>query len=141
MKKLLSWHGLGQEGGLLVIRLMVGAFMLYHGWEVFDGEKMNGYAKWLTDMQFPSPVLMGYLGKGTEWLSGLLITLGLLTRFACLIMAVTMSIITFGIGEGRIFMQEQHPFLFVVLAMVFFFVGPGRWSLDYVLFGKMNRSI
>jgi putative oxidoreductase len=136
IKKFLSSGGLWQEGGMLLIRLMIGAFMLYHGWEVFDVEKINGYEKWLSGMQFPSPRLMAYLGKGTEWLTSLLITLGLLTRFACLSLALTMSIITFGIGEGRIFMQEQHPFLFVLLALIFFFQGPGRWSLDYILFGN-----
>lgn len=141
MKRFFSPESLWQEGGLLLIRILVGASMLYHGQEVFDTEKMHGYTKWLTEMQFPSPVWMAYLGKGSEFLSGLLITLGLFTRIACLSLAVTMSIITFGIGEGRIFMQEQHPFLFVLLSLVFFFVGPGKWSLDYVWFRKIHSRL
>jgi len=112
--------------------------MIYHGWEVFDSSKINEYTKWLVDLKFPSPNFMAYLGKVMELVTGILITLGLFTRIAVVCLAITMLIVCFGIGKGRIFMEDQHPFLFVLLSFVFFFTGAGKWSLDNVFFGKRD---
>ena len=131
-----SPSGLWQNSGIAMIRVILGVFMAYHGWEVFDANKMNEYSKWLTDIKFPAPALLAYLGKGIELVSGVLIMLGLFTRLAIIPLAITMAIISFGLGKGRIFMEDQHPFLFILLAFVFFFTGPGKWSLDYLLFER-----
>jgi uncharacterized membrane protein YphA (DoxX/SURF4 family) len=127
------------NGGLALIRVITGLFMAWHGWEVFDGNKMQEYTKWLTDLSFPSPSFMAYAGKVSELLSGVLLVLGLLTRLAVIPLAVTMTLICFGMGHGRIFTEDQHPFLFVLLAGVFFFAGPGKWSLDRLLFGNQRK--
>jgi putative oxidoreductase len=42
-------------------------------------------------------------------------------------------------GHGKIFSDDQHPFLFVLLSLVFFFSGPGKWSMDELLF-KMDKQ-
>lgn len=138
--RFLSPYGFWQDGALAVARIITGLFMIYHGWEIFDTTKMNEYAKWMTDLDFPRPSTMAYLGKGAELVSGVLLFLGLTTRLAALILAVTMMAIAFSMGKGRVFMEDQHPFLFVVLAFLFFFTGPGKWSVDRVLFGD-PRSV
>jgi uncharacterized membrane protein YphA (DoxX/SURF4 family) len=43
------------------------------------------------------------------------------------------------VGDGKIWYEDQHPFLFVLLAAVFFFTGPGKWSIDYLLFNKKQE--
>lgn len=131
-----SPYGLWQEGGLTAIRILTGLFMGYHGWEIFDATKMADYTKWLTELGFPSPSVMAYLGKAAELISGVLLTLGLFTRVGALLLAAVMLGVCFGMGKGRIFMEDQHPFLFVLLAFVFFFTGPGPFSLDRIMFGK-----
>ena len=136
IKRFFSADSIWQHEGLVLIRVAVGVFMMYHGWEVFDKDKMSEYAKWLAEMKFTSPVLMAYLGKGSELLSGLFITIGLFTRIAIIPLMVTMLIICFGLGKGRIFMEDQHPFLFILLSLVFFFTGAGKWSADYLLFSR-----
>ena len=115
--------------------------MVFHGWEVFDSDKMNGYSKWLSDLHFPAPVLMAYLGKGSEFAGGVFLTLGLLTRLAIIPIIATMCIICFGMGKGKIFMDDQHPFLFILLCLVFFFCGPGRYSLDKIIFRKKDPKL
>jgi putative oxidoreductase len=141
IKSFLSPGGLWQNSGIAMIRIIVGVFMIYHGWEVLDASKMNEYSKWLTEIRFPSPRLMAYLGKSIELISGILITVGLFTRLAIVPLAITMAIICFGIGKGKIFMEDQHPFLFILLAFVFFFTGPGKWSLDYILFERREKIV
>ena len=140
MKRFFSSAPLLYDEGLALARIMTGIFMMYHGYEVFMPDKMKGYGQWLTDISFPSPSLMAYLGKGAEFLGGLLLAAGFFTRFAAIALAITMAIISFGLGKGRIFMEEQHPFLFVLIAVLFFFTGAGRWSLDHVVFDKKLNS-
>lgn len=119
-----------------IARIITGILLIYHGVEIFDKSKMIDYGKMLTDLKMSEPQLMSYLGKGSELASGILLTAGLFTRAGAIILTVTMIIITFRIGEGRIFMEEQHPFLFCVLGIIFCFSGGGRWSTDNLLFGR-----
>jgi putative oxidoreductase len=111
-------------------RIVVGLFMVYHGWEVFDKAKMAEYATWDAFKTLPSPTFMVYLGKGAELVGGILLTIGFLTRIACIILAGTMLYLAFFVGNGAVWYGDQHPFLFVLLALIFFFVGPGSFSVD-----------
>ena len=130
LKKLLSADGLWQDNGLAVIRIATGLMMAYHGLEVFHRSMMEEYMKWDVVQVLPFPELMVYLGKGTEFVSGALLALGLFGRLASLAMALNMLFVCFRIGGGRFYNEDQHPFLFAVLALIFFFAGPGKWSLD-----------
>lgn len=140
MKEFLSSKGFYQEAGLTLIRIILGLSLAYHGWEVFDPAKMQEYANWDIFKKTSSPSIMVYLGKGSELAAGILLFLGLLTRFACLITVGTMLYISFFVGNGKIWYEDQHPFLFVLLALVFFFNGAGKWSLDAWLFARHDNS-
>ena len=125
-----SW----QLQGLAVLRILTGLLMTYHDLEIFDNAKMAEYAKWEVVQTLPSPLLMVYLGKGIELVTGVLVTVGLVTRIASLLMAINMFIICFKVGGGKFYYEDQHPFLFGLLGLVFFFAGPVRWSLDQKIF-------
>ena len=141
MRRFLSPAPLWEQTGFTLIRLIVGLFISYHGLEVFDHQKLDEYAKWLTDLHFPSPRFMAGLGKGTELIAGIMLLTGFLTRLAVISLIITMLIITFGMGKGNIFMDDQHPFLFVLLSLVIFFTGSGKFSLDYVFFRQKEREV
>lgn len=125
-----------QQTGLASIRILTGLLMVFHGWEVFDAAKMAEYEKWEVIQTLPAPLLMVYLGKSIELITGVCFVLGLFTRIAALFMALNMLFICFKVGNGRFYYEDQHPFLFAVLALVFFFAGPVKWSLDQKLFPK-----
>ena len=131
MKKLFSPHPLMQDTGLLLIRVLFAVFLIIHGIEVFDEVKMTGYAGWDT---FKGSTYLPYVGKAAEFIAGILLLFGILTRIACLIVIATFAYITFFIGHGKFWMDDQHPFLFILLALVFIFTGAGRISLDNKLF-------
>jgi len=136
MNRFFSSSPLWETAGLTLIRLMVGFFMIYHGKEVFSESKMSEYMQWNMFKSSAFAKTMVYAGKASEFVSGVLLFLGLFTRVAALLLAGTMSYIAFFVAQGRIWYEDQHPFLFVLLAMVFFFTGAGKWSADYLLFKK-----
>jgi putative oxidoreductase len=117
---------------LAVIRVIVGLLMVYHGQEVFNSELMQGYMKWDV-FKNKAATFMVYAGKSSELIAGVLLTLGLLTRVGGLMLAGTMLYITFFVGHGRFWYEDQHPFMFVLFGVLFMFFGPGAWSLDQVL--------
>ena len=141
MKRIFSASPLWQDNGLLFIRIIVGIFMIYHGWEVFDAAKMNEYKTWDVFKASPSPAIMVYAGKTAELVAGFLFVFGFLTRIACLVLIFTMAYISFFVGKGEIWYGDQHPFLFVLLGLVFFFTGGGRISLDWIVFNKKNKTM
>lgn len=133
MKSFFAPAPLWQANGLFFIRIVFAVFLLIHGIEVFDPEKMKNYISW--DV-FKTSSALPYIGKAAEFIAGILMLLGLFTRLACLITIGTFVYITFFIGNSKFWMDDQHPFLFVLLALVFFFTGPGRISLDHLFFNK-----
>jgi len=141
MNKLLSPYPLALMSGVAIIRVIVGLLMVYHGWEIFDAAIMKEYTTWDSFKKFPSPALFVYIGKIAELMAGIMLTIGLFTRLAALILVFTMMYITFFIGSGKFWYQDQHPFLFVLLGMVFFFSGPCKWSVDqWMVVRKQKRS-
>ena len=139
MKRFFSSAPLWQTTGLTLVRLIVGFFMMYHGFEIFNEKIMNGYLQWDMFKNSSSAKTMVYIGKATELLGGILLFLGLFTRVACLLLIITMSYITFFVGHGKIWYEDQHPFLFVLLGAVFLFIGGGPLSIDYFLFKNKRR--
>ena len=138
--RLFTTAGLWQSKGLAIIRILVGLLMAYHGLEIFDNAKTQEYLKWDVIKALPAPVFMVYLGKGIELLTGFCFITGIFTRIAALLMAVNMLFICFYVGKGRFYYEDQHPFLFALLALIFFFTGPGKWSLDAVFFDKQSMN-
>ena len=130
MTKLLSSAPVAQQSGLAFIRIIVGLLMVYHGLEGFDAGKRKDYAQWDFFKKFSSPAFVVYIGKSAELVAGILLTIGLFTRLASLVLIATMLYIAFYVGSGKIWYEDQHPFLFVLLGLVFFFSGSGKWSVD-----------
>ena len=62
-----------RETGLALLRIIVGFFMIYHGWEIFDAELMNGYLDRDMFKNSSSGKLMVYAGKGAELVGGILL--------------------------------------------------------------------
>jgi len=123
------------NNGIAILRIVVGLLLLYHGIEIFTPETMDTYLQW--DMfKGPYGKFLVYMGKGSEFIAGIFLLLGLFTRIGALIMIGNFSYITFFVGEGRFWYQEQHPFMFTLFGILFLFTGPGAWSLDSIIFAK-----
>lgn len=133
MNPFFSSNPIGLQKGIVVVRFITGCFLLYHGCELFVAAKIRDYQQW-SWFQSALGYMLVYVGKLAELLAGILLAIGFLTRIACTLIAAVMSYITFYLGSGIVWYNDQHPFLFVMLALLLFCTGPGKWSLDAVLF-------
>jgi len=119
---------------LVIIRIFAGMLIHIHGNMLFDSRMMNTMADSLSnDMGMPFPLLMAYLAKGSEFFGGLLLALGLFTRFATIPLIITMAVAAFVAHHGQITGDGEHAFLFLLIFVAFFFIGSGKWSVDYLL--------
>jgi putative oxidoreductase len=139
MNKFFSASPLWQTAGITLVRVTLGIFLIYHGWEIFNKVKMDEYSTWDSFKKSSSGTLLVYAGKAAELIAGILFVLGLFTRIACLLTIGALGYIAFILGNGIIWNNDQHPFLFVLLALLFFFTGPGSLSIDAKLF-KEKRT-
>jgi len=120
--------------GIALVRIIVGGLLIFHGWQIFETPDMEGFADVLFNMSIPFPEAMAYAGKVVELAGGFLMILGLFIRLMTVLLFLTFIFITFVMGEGKIFTDNQHPFLLALISLMFFFTGAGRLSIDYILF-------
>ena len=140
MNRLFSALPLWQTNGLVSIRIVTGLLVAYHGLEIFDEKIMSGYLEWDSIKSLPSPKVMVYFGKGLELVAGICLAIGLFTKVAALFIFFDMMFICFIVAEGRFYYEDQHPFLFGVLALVFFFTGPVKFGLDNYFFNEKRTN-
>ena len=124
--------------GIALVRIAAGVMLIYHGWQLFERYDMNVFSELLFNMAMPFPEAMAYTGKIVELIGGVFLILGLFTRLMTAILFATFMTITFAVGEGKIFSDNQLPFLYALISLTFFFTGAGRISIDFILF--MNRK-
>jgi putative oxidoreductase len=128
------------QNGLLIIRVLTAIMIISYGLELFKPAAMNDLVGFLTSIGFPLAKPMAYLAKITEFFGGILLGLGLFTRFVTIPLAITMVVVIYTMGGGDIFNSESAT-LFCLLFLSFFLAGPGRWSLDYLLFDRKRISV
>jgi putative oxidoreductase len=128
------------SGGLLVIRLALGLGIMAHGLQKFFVFGMSGFVEGLTKMGVPFPSILAPVSAGTEALGGLLIALGLVTRFAALPLAFNMFVAVWTAHRHAYFLPAGMEYalnlglVYLALALT----GPGRFSLDHLIFNREN---
>lgn len=139
MNTLFSTSSILLPQSLAILRIIVGLFLIYHGKEVFQPDLMEQYTTW-DDFKSPQSQWLPYLGKSAEFIAGILLLIGLFTRVGGVICAATFLYITFYVGQGKFWYEDQHPFLFALLGLFFIFAGPGTLSLDGLMEKKSLNS-
>ena len=120
--------------GILIIRIVIGLMFVYHGYPKI----MGGEAKWHQlgrAMSFLGiafyPVFWGFMAAVAEFVGGLALTLGFLTRTFCILIACTMTVaFFFHIARGDGFATASHSLELLGISIGLFFTGPGSFSLE-----------
>lgn len=125
----------------LILRLMVGVVFLSEGLQKFLFPATRGAGRF-ESIGLPSPEFLANFVGVFEILCGVLILLGLLTRFAAIPLIIIML---FALGTTKLEILAQEGFwqmlhaartdYAMLLGSIFLLVmGGGRWSLDRKLF-------
>jgi putative oxidoreductase len=133
VKNLLSPKPLYAHQALGIVRGVVGLFLICHGIEIFQPDTMEMYLGWDAFKGSLGP-FKAYTGKVFELTAGISLFLGLFTRLGAIITIGVFAYISFVVGHGKIWYEDQHPFMFVLTGILFLFSGPGAWSVDARLF-------
>jgi|SRR5581483_6258007 len=126
--------------GLLGMRIALGTVMIAHGFPKVSGG-MSHVVPMVTSIGFPS--WMAYMVAATEFIGGMMILAGLLTRLVAIAMFVEMLVIIGKIKWQNGFTgQNNYQFELMIAAVAFglIFFGAGSISLDRAIFGKQRKA-
>jgi putative oxidoreductase len=126
-----------EDLGPLLMRIGVGVVFAWHGWLKLDGGVGN-FAGFLGTLNVPAPEIVAWLTVVAEGIGGLLLIVGLLTRYVSLSLIAVMigAILTVKVDVGFIVQNGAGAELDVALLAGLFgllFIGAGRLSLDAVI--------
>ena len=124
---------------LLILRFIPSIMMIYnHGWSKITA----GYEKWdrlgaaLTDfigLEYLN-VFFGFMAALSESAVMIFVVVGLFTRPATLLLLFTMFVASVNhIVDGEF---PELAILYLLIMLVLFICGPGKFSLDYHYFSK-----
>ena len=121
--------------GLLALRVAVGLLMAFpHGLSKL--EAFNDKAHGFINPVGLGPELSYTLVVFAEFFCSLLLVLGLFTRLAVIPLIINALVIVFVVFLPEPWGKKEFPFLFLMAYVAILFMGPGKYSLDYLLFGK-----
>ena len=130
----------------LILRVPVGLILAAHGAQKlfgwFGGYGLAGTGKWLASIGLEPGLLMALLAGGAEFVGGLLLIVGLLTRPAAIAIAITMLVATISvhIGNGLFIANNGYEYALTLLVVTVAVAvqGAGRFALDRVLAKRLS---
>lgn len=129
--------------GLLTVRAVLGLayIFVYGGKKLFAGPETwtnVGSAVSYLGIHFFYPV-WGFLAACSEFFGGILVLLGLFFRPAtALIIVVMLVAANRGMVTGGALSSFAHPLELGITLLGLFFMGPGKYSLDYNISGRKS---
>ncbi len=125
-----------QPLALLVLRLVLGAIMIAHGYpKVFGG--FHHHMEFVGSLGLPR--WMAYLSTGTEFFGGIAIVLGLFTRYCSLAFLIEMGVVIWKVhfkngmtGPGG----YEFPMAVAAIAFALLCFGGGPWGFNFGKGGK-----
>jgi len=127
-----------QSATLLVFRVAFAILLMLHGWQ-----KIQNYS--MLSSVFPDPIGLGSqisltLAISAEFVAGLFVIAGFLTRLALIPMAFTMGVAFFVTHAADPFQVKELAFVYLVALVILFIAGPGRFSVDNLLFKPSSQK-
>jgi putative oxidoreductase len=127
--------------GLLILRLALGVTLAAHGYnKFFGGGRIPGTARWFESIGMKPGKFHATVAASTEMAAGLGLAVGLLTPIpaAGFVSLMLVAAWTVHRANGFFIVKEgwEYNLVLAVSAVVVATLGAGRFSLDYVVFGK-----
>lgn len=124
----------------LLLRILLGGLFMAHGAQklgIIEGSGVVGVAAYFKSLGITPPFFWAWVVTLVEFFGGIAIFFGLLTRAACGLIIIDMSVAIvrvnwafgFDVGKGG----YELALSFVVIALVLLILGPGPLAVDRVL--------
>ncbi len=126
--------------GLLLLRLVVGGFMMTHGLGKLTMLMGDG------PIQFADPFGMGQttslaLTVFAEVVCSFLIIIGLLTRLAVIPLIIVMAVAFFYIHAADAFGDKELSGIYLTIYVFLAITGSGRFSIDHLIWSRKNPKV
>ncbi|MGB8989131.1 MAG: DoxX family protein [Candidatus Sulfotelmatobacter sp.] len=140
-----------EQYAILLVRVSIGLFFAISGGnKLFVAGGTKPVYETLVKAKVPFPQQTAYFVSGVEFVAGSLLTVGFLSSPACVALMIDMIVATLTtavstIPKGLSPLRWLDDFLYLpeVLYVLFFIwllcSGPGRFSVDYWLAGRLLR--
>ena len=114
--------------GMLVLRFFLGLLLARHGFTKlmqFNSIKHS----FLNFLHLGSTISLSLI-IFAELVCGILLILGLFTRFACIPIIIGMLVVVFIASNGQIFAGGERGMIYLAATVTILFCGPGKISID-----------
>jgi putative oxidoreductase len=125
-----------QSPFLLIVRLYWGWQLSQNGWGKLHN--LPHVTEFFASLGLPAPGPTAVFVSTVEFIGGILLAVGLLSRIASLAIAIDMftayatadrqALLSFFSDPGKFYVADPYTFLFAALLLLIF--GPGKFSLD-----------
>ncbi len=127
-----------RDAAMFVARVIIGVIFMVHGvLRMQTPTGVNGFVGFLAAMNFPYPIFFAWFVAIVEPIGGLLLILGILTRWAALLLAMIMIVASIKVkasvglissmGKGA---GMELDLALLVGLLVVLLQGPGRYSIE-----------
>jgi putative oxidoreductase len=124
-----KWLNSLQPFGALLLRLVLGAAMIFHGYDkVIPRGGLNHHVHYIVSLGLP--YWLGYVSAFTEFAGGILLILGLLTRFAAFLVAINMLVALIAVTRHHGYAGSEYSLALLAIATMLLFYGAGALALD-----------
>jgi len=118
-----------QPYGALLLRIALGFSLVVHGYEkISTHSSLHHFVHYVVTLGFP--YWLGYVSAFTEFVGGILVLLGLLTRLASALIAINMLVALFAVGIHQGFGIYNYVMDLAAIAIMLCFYGSGAFALD-----------
>lgn len=134
-----------QSPFLLIVRLYWGWQLSQNGWGKLHN--LPHVTEFFTSLGLPAPGATAIFVSSVEFVGGMLLAVGLLSRIAALAIVIDMftayviadreAFLSFFSDPGKFYVADPFTFLFVGLLILIF--GPGKLSLDTLLERRLSK--
>ena len=136
-----------QSHSALPIRIIAGIIFIAHGAQKlfawFGGYGLAGTGQWMESIGLAPGYPMALLAGSAEFFGGLLLILGLFTKPASAILAITMivAIVSVHLNNGLFMVNNGYEFGLSLLAITIalFIQGGGKYSLDNNIYRALKK--